>query len=276
MIKPSSIKSKTFETTKNGYSQSDVDAFLSEVAADYANALSANQESEDKIIKLVEKINEYREDEDAIKMALVSAQKEANKILAEAKAKAKDMIESAKSEQMKLAEQSAAECEKIVREHKERCAQLIKENTEITERKITALREAYNDEKAAYDELRAEVTYFKSNLTGLYNEQIKLIMQLPTLSAEELEEYENSAEESEEYYEDEAAEYVEEVEKVEMPEAEEEAPAEEEYAAEEPVEEAAAEPAEDQADIDKVLNTGSFEPVIPKTSFNDLKFGKNN
>lgn len=274
MIKPSNIKGKSFETTKNGYSKTEVDSFLSEVAADYANALSANQESEDKIIKLVEKINEYREDEDAIKMALLSAQKEANKILAEAKAKAKDMIESAKSEQMKLAEQSAAECEKIVRDHKERCAQLIKENTEITEKKISAIREAYEEEKAAYEELRAEVTYFKSNLTGLYNEQIKLIMQLPTLSAEELEAYENSYSDEEEYYDDEASDVADDKQQEEY--SEEEVAAVEETYEEESAEDEAAEAITEQAEIDKVLNTGSFEPVIPKSSFNDLKFGKNN
>ena len=27
--------------------------------------------------------------------------------------------------------------------------------------------------------------------------------------------------------------------------------------------------------IEKILNTGSFEPVIPKENFADLKFGKN-
>ncbi|MBO5449158.1 MAG: DivIVA domain-containing protein [Ruminococcus sp.] len=269
MIKPSNIKGKTFETTKNGYNQSAVDSFLSEVAADYAEAIAANQENEDKIMKLVEKINEYREDEDAIKMALLSAQKEANKILADAKARAKDIIESAKSEQMKLAEQSASECEKIVREHKERCAQLIKENTEITEKKITALREAYNDEKAAYDELRAEVTYFKANLTGLYNEQIKLIMQLPTLTDEELEAYEqgyiDEETSEEEYYEEETeGEYY------------DDEPASEEEYEEAPEEETSEEKITEQSEIDKVLNTGSFEPVIPKSSFSDLKFGKNN
>lgn len=206
MISPNSIKSKTFETERNGYSQAEVERFLSQVAAEFTELSNENSENEEKISKLMDKVNAYREDEDAIKQALLSAQKEANKIIAEAKNKANAMIESAKSEQMKLAEQSAAECEKIVREHKERCAQLIKENTEITERKINALRAAYDDEKAAYDDLRAEVTYFKANLTGLYNEQIKLIMQLPTMTDEELDEYEESLEEYDEQGEETAEE----------------------------------------------------------------------
>ena len=289
MMKPSDIKGKSFETERNGYSQSQVEKFLAEVAADYADLLRDSEEKDEKIAKLVDKINEYREEEDAIKAALLSAQKESAKILADARAKAKDMIDSAKSEQMKLAETSAAECEKIVRDHKERCAQLIQENTELTEKKITALREAYDEEKAAYESLRAEVTYFKADLTALYNEQIKLILQLPQLSDEELDAYESSLDEEYEDYEDEleeteaeaqaeaasisedlsetAEEAAVEAETDAEEEAEEEAAAEEEADAEESQE-------EKKTDIDKVLNTGSFEPVIPRSSLTDLKFGQ--
>ena len=187
MMTANSIKSKSFESERNGYSQAEVDRFLAEVANDYAALAAQNAENEEKIAKLVEKVSEYKEEEDAIKGALLSAQKEASKIVNDAKNKANAMVDSAKSEQRKLAEQSAAECEKIVREHKERCAALIKENTEITEQKINALRDAYDDERAAYEELRAEVTYFKANLTSLYQEQIKLVMQLQQFGLQSVE-----------------------------------------------------------------------------------------
>lgn len=252
MLSPNSIKGKTFETEKNGYSKDDVNEYLSQVAADYAEVVKANQETEAKIIKLVEKINEYREDEEAIQQALIVAQKEANKILTEAKTQAHDMIESAKTEQVRLAEQSASECERIVKEHKEKCAELIKTNTEITEKKINEVRAAYDDELAKYENLKAEVTYFKANLTELYNKQIRLIMEIPTVSEEEL----DAAQED--YAEEETVEQTEEaIEEVTADETDEAAQAEKEH-------------------VEKVLNTGSFDPVIPKTAPSDLKFGKNN
>lgn len=257
MMTANSIKGKSFESERNGYSQAEVDRFLAEVAREYEALAAENAENEEKIAKLVEKVSEYKEDEDAIKGALLSAQKEAAKIVADARNKASAMVDSAKSEQRKLAEQSASECEKIVREHKERCAALIKENTEITEQKINALREAYDDERAAYEELRAEVTYFKANLTSLYQEQIKLVMQLPTLSDEELEAYENG---EDDYYDDE--EYEDEKDIVE-----------DIGGAEQP---AAAAPTASAAELDKVLNTGSFEPVIHKPNPEELQFGKKN
>ena len=173
MLNPNNIKGKTFDTEKNGYSKEDVKEFLGQVAEDYAEVVKANQDTEAKIIKLVEKINEYREDEEAIQQALVVAQKESNKILTEAKTQAHDMIESAKTEQVRLAEQSASECERIVKEHKEKCAELIRTNTEITEKKINEVRAAYDEELAKFENLKAEVTQFKADLTQLYNKQIR-------------------------------------------------------------------------------------------------------
>jgi len=54
-----------------------------------------------------------------------------------------------------------------------------------------------------------------------------------------------------------------------------------EEAAAEEAEKAAKEAAEAAAEaekehIDKILNTGSFEPVLPKENLQDLRFGKNN
>ena len=35
-------------------------------------------------------------------------------------------------------------------------------------------------------------------------------------------------------------------------------------------------PVTDSEHVEKILNTGSFDPVIPKTAPAELKFGKNN
>ncbi|WP_298487287.1 DivIVA domain-containing protein [uncultured Ruminococcus sp.] len=259
MLSPNNIKGKSFDTEKNGYSKDDVNEFLAQVAEDYAEVVKANQDTEAKIIKLVEKINEYREDEDAIQQALIVAQKESNKILTEAKTQAHDMIESAKSEQVRLAEQSAAECERIVKEHKEKCAELIRNNTEITEKKINEIRAAYDEELEKYENLKAEVTQFKADLTQLYNRQIRLIMEIPTFEPA-------TDDAAEETVEEEQTEEVQETapEQTEEPEAENDA-AETESA-----------PVTDSEHVEKILNTGSFDPVIPKTAPAELKFGKNN
>ena len=243
MFNPNNIRNKGFSVQKNGYSTDEVSDYLHDVADDYAALLKENQEKDAKIEKLVEKVNELLADKDAITDVLVNAQKEARKIINDAKQQSKEMVDGAKSEQMRLAEQSAAECEKIVTEHKEKCAQLIGDNTAITEKKINTIRAAYDDEIARYKQLQSDVTYFKANLI-------------------ELDEYEASFDENGNYVPREREE-------VQPKTAAEPAAA--------PIPDNAQSHAEsEEARVDKILNTGSFEPVIPKSTLNDLQFGKNN
>ena len=261
MFNPNNIRNKGFSVQKSGYDMDEVSDYLKDVADDYAALVKENQEKDVKINKLVEKVNELLADKDAITDALVNAQKEARKIVNDAKQQAKEMVDSAKSEQMRLAEQSAAECEKIVTEHKEKCAQLIRDNTAITEKKINTIRTAYEDELARYKQLQADVTYFKANLIELYKEQIQLVMDLPTMSEQELNEYEESFDENGNY----------------VPKAAEPAPSQAAAEPEAPAPQAVIPSGEsEEARVDKILNTGSFEPVIPKSTLNDLQFGKNN
>lgn len=257
MLRPSNIKGRTFETVKNGYDPDAVNSFLNEIADYVAEVNQFNEDSEAKIMKLVEKINEYREDEEAIKVAMISAQKESNRIISEAKAQASEMIESAKTEQVRIAEQNAEECDRIIREHKDKCAELIRENTADTQKKIVAIRKAYEDQKEAFNKLQAEVTYFKANLTDLYNKQLHLIMDIPQMSEDDLKEYEDQVQK--------AIDATEEAERIESERASRAAEIE-----------AAQEINETQERIEELLHTGSFDPVIPKNTYNDLKFGKNN
>lgn len=269
MLEPEKIRSKRFSTAKNGCNPAEVSAFLSQLADEIASLQAANADSEEKIVKLVEKINEYREDEEAIKSAMIYAQKESNKLINDAKAKARDMIESAKTEQVRLSEQSAAECEKIVEEHKAKCAALIQQQTEDTQAEIVAIQNEYESEKIALEQLRAEVTYFKSELTDLYTKQLSLIMQIPQMEESELEEYEAQYDgeyDYEEYGEDYDGEYSDEYEEYD-----------EEYSDESYVQQQTEvdEKTAEQKHIDEVLNTASFEPIIPKSNVADLQFGKN-
>ena len=157
------------------------------------------------------------------------------------------MIESAKTEEIRLREQSSTECERITKEYHDRCAEMIKQETEKTKQKIDEINKEYRTEKENYENLKREVSMFKAELLPLYQKQIKLIMQIPQV---EIEEADTSA-----------------------ADAEAEAKAAEEAAAKAEAEKKAAEEAAEKEHIDKILNTGSFEPVLPKEQ--DLKFGKN-
>ncbi len=287
MLEPEAIRNTRFSQAKNGFNPTEVIDFLEDIANEIQAMIDEKAETDEKLKMLYDKVNQYREDEDAIKQAMIYAQKEANKVLKEAKSKARDMLDAAKTEEIRIREQSAAECERIVNEHKEECDRIIKEQTEGTKQEIARIQDNYEDEKAKLDKLRAETTYFKSELIDLYTKQLALLTEMPEMPEKELADYEASA--SAEYYEDD--EYY------------EERPAEEggeyynndgkgyydgqndyyddeatQYYEDTPepqlTEEQLAHQSEEER-MERALDTHSFDPVIPKVDPSTLQFGNN-
>ena len=73
MIKAKDINSQRFEKAAFGYKQEDVDTFLSEIAADYAQLMRENEDINAKLQVLADKVREYRKDEEAVKDAYANA-----------------------------------------------------------------------------------------------------------------------------------------------------------------------------------------------------------
>ena len=119
MITAQDIREKTFEKGRNGYEMAAVDDYLEELADEIANAQKENAVLKSKMKVLVDKIEEYRSNEEALNMAILSAQKLAVQIesearqrasatVAEAEAKAKAVIGSIDEERISC-EQRLAE-----------------------------------------------------------------------------------------------------------------------------------------------------------------------
>ena len=99
MITAQDIREKTFEkSTFGGYAMNEVDDFLDELAGDLAASQKETASLRSKMKVLVEKIEEYRESEDAMHLALVSAQKVAKNIQEESRAQADELLANARSE----------------------------------------------------------------------------------------------------------------------------------------------------------------------------------
>lgn len=103
MITAQDIHEKRFEKSRiGGYEMSDVDDFLEEIADEITAAQKENAaaQKENAVLKskmkvLVDKIEEYRANEEALHMAVLSAQKLAVQIENDARARAAAMIEDA-------------------------------------------------------------------------------------------------------------------------------------------------------------------------------------
>ena len=98
MITAQDIREKTFDkATFGGYDMSQVDDFLEEMAADIAASQKESGVLRGKMKVLVDKIEEYRASEDAMRMALVSAQKIAKEIESESRSKADTLVAEAQA-----------------------------------------------------------------------------------------------------------------------------------------------------------------------------------
>ena len=96
MITAQDIREKTFEKSRmNGYDMASVDDFLEELAEDISSSQKDNAVLKSKMKVLVDKIEEYRANEEALNLAILSAQKLAVQIESDARQRAAAMIEDA-------------------------------------------------------------------------------------------------------------------------------------------------------------------------------------
>ena len=114
MITAQDIREKTFEKARiGGYDMASVDDFLEELADDITASQKENAVLKSKMKVLVDKIEEYRANEEALNMAVLSAQKLAVQIESDARTRAAAMLADAerqvKAQIGSIADQTAAE-----------------------------------------------------------------------------------------------------------------------------------------------------------------------
>ena len=99
MITAQNIREKTFATVRrDGYDMDVVDAFLDDLANETEATQKENAVLKSKMKVLVDKIEEYRANEEAAQRALLSAQKLAIQIESDARARAAGMIADAEKQ----------------------------------------------------------------------------------------------------------------------------------------------------------------------------------
>ena len=112
MITPQDIKEKTFEKALfGGYDMAAVDSFLEEISSDLALLQKENATLKGKMKVLVDKVEEYRGNEDALRMAVVSAQRLGNIIERESKEKADTLVAEATAEADRITREARVEVE---------------------------------------------------------------------------------------------------------------------------------------------------------------------
>lgn len=84
MLAPHELKNKQFQKTFKGYNPQEVDEYLAFVLEKYTELYRENNELERKLRIVVTNLDEIKDEEESIRSTLISAQKMAEKIIADA------------------------------------------------------------------------------------------------------------------------------------------------------------------------------------------------
>lgn len=99
MLTPQEVSERAFSKASfGGYNMSQVDEFLDILTGDYTALYNENAVLKSKMKVLVEKVEEYRSTEEAMRKALMTAQRMADELIREAEEKKADILRRAESD----------------------------------------------------------------------------------------------------------------------------------------------------------------------------------
>ena len=146
MLTPGDIRNKMFDKARNGYRPEEVQIFLGEVASLMEAMLEERADTRKKLEILADKVEQYREEEDSLRAALIGAQKLGDSVVRDSKRKAEAIIAQA---------------------------------TRKSEEMIADAQANLNREAMALNKMQVEVAKFKSQILALYKKHIELIQEIP-------------------------------------------------------------------------------------------------
>ena len=159
MLTPQEAESHVFpKASFGGYNMLQVDAFLDSLIEDYRTLYQENASLKSKMKVLVEKVEEYRATEDAMRMTLHSAQKMADAMVKEGEAKKQAAID--------------------------QIAASVEEKSKAVLAKLEQVKKDLANEQARLNAARASTTTYIGQLKDLYTAQIKYIGSLSGLNAD--------------------------------------------------------------------------------------------
>ncbi len=124
MITPLDIQNKEFKKSVRGYNESEVDAFLDEVMADYETLYKENLEMKEKLEIDEKQVEKYKQMENTLKETLVVAQSTAEEMRINAVKKSDVIIEEAELKAKNMINEARANLDKIYQQHDEMLRQV--------------------------------------------------------------------------------------------------------------------------------------------------------
>jgi cell division initiation protein len=157
LISVNDIRERKFEKAAFGYKQEDIDEFLEELVREVENIDAERDDLNTKIQILADKVREYRQDEEALKDALLGAQKQGHQIVSEAQEKADNIIARAEAKAQELIDEATVK------------------HDEAMEKNRIAIEKEHENLKEA----QRQVAEFKKKLFDMYKSHLEMISAMP-------------------------------------------------------------------------------------------------
>ena len=192
MVTAKEIREIKFSRTMGGYKTNEVDDFLDRCADTLEELASQNDENTRKMQVLAETIVDYRNQEDSIRSALISAQRMSESVIADARKQADDILDAARAEadamHEKALEETATEQEELrrvkqeVADFKARLLSIYREHLTL----IGVLEDAPVETAAVVAAEAQEPTAVQDTAEVKFQAEAPVYHEIPDLSAFEL------------------------------------------------------------------------------------------
>lgn len=145
MITPLDIQNKEFKRGMRGYREDEVDEFLDLVMVDYEKLYKENAELKDKLERVSQQIEQYKNIEETLKNTLVVAQNAAEEVRTNALKKAELILQDAENQAKEL---------------------------------IKKAHEDVNEVKGEYEDIKKQMQIFKTRYKTLLQSQIDAVLNI--------------------------------------------------------------------------------------------------
>ena len=187
MLTPDVLESKVFQASGRGaYRAEDVDAFFAEVSASYAQMFKENGELIKKISLLAGKVEKYKEEEDSLKRALISAQALADKIVKDAEESVAGSKEQAETEAKAILDKANAEAKEAVLAAEAQAKEILAKSEAKADDLLGTANRTMTQKGLELDMLKKEAAEFKASLLNLYKDHLSLINSIPDYVEEQM------------------------------------------------------------------------------------------
>lgn len=220
MLTPANIKNHQFQNLGRGFYKTDeVDSYIDEIYSSYNLVYNENKELIRKLNILASKIEEYRNDEQSIRNAIINAQRMASKLIDEARKEAQSIIEAAETkaetadsitnvrikkrvdeveamlkqtfdkarDQAKRAtEKAESDAKAVITDAKIKASEIIENAAKTSRLQLATIAEDINSQQSLLSKLKEESESFKNTMIKRYEDQIYLIKSISDFALSEI------------------------------------------------------------------------------------------